>query len=1166
MSSGPGQATRVLHLICRTLLLCAILAPTLAAQADVANTDYTIAKSLLKLPPSLLVSESAKFNELIYEFEPVNKDDVLQIVITAGDVHENFKIDGRYLRINKALDYEKVRSYALSIKVAKTHEADDEDQSERRRLSVPAELETFTLSVLVRNENDNVPLFSSEVYNATVLEEVDEPVLVTQLFASDVDLSEQENEGLLRYSIIEPLDVPFRIDARYGTIWTTSKIDREQHANFDLRVAVEDEGGLSSTCRVLVTVADKNDNPPRFTRLFSVNITENAAPGTFVVQVTSSDNDLASYAEATYSFIGSSEAFEIAPHSGKIFLASKLDREVREEYLLMVAANDSSWRTQTTLTINVLDENDNSPVFEKSVYEYKRAASSRERRVGHVRAFDADKGLNAQVEYSLKNASELFAINAQTGELWLRVASLDKAPRRNDSSHEPSALEQQYNVTVIATDKGQIARSSEVPVVITLLPDEQLVYNQSKAVHIPIPYDLRNGTVIYSLRSTMAEPLPISNLEEVGAAHLLIQVEGRQVIYTGETQVQPGEEYSYKLESSYGDAEPMHIVLVVVAPNAHAPQFQQNRRQIVVAENRDPGESLVQLLASDADVETFNNDIVYEYKVVEWKWNERALDYYNSLQAAQGKGRKGVLPGHKELGSPLDMQGFLDSTDEKILDPFRLERERGILFLAAHLDYELVVMYRLEVTARDSAWFGSLNSTATLTIHVTDTNDNQPIFINLKELQRGMEVFENNPIGHIVGEVAAIDFDSPLNSQITFQIEPQYDYQDFAISAKTGQIQALVSFDYEKQSEYSLKVSAKNDNEMKQSILVKVRVQDINELDGRFAADPLTVGLTIVSLFFVILLLVILTSFVVFRSQKKKDGCHGLSTSALNNNSHPRKLSTLPPSVHVPIKTTHYHVGNASGISPSSTLHSGHLSSGAHLVHQSHSHSSHPTLMSHGGLGAMQGHSPAGKVRPPDVVDQPVVSGMPLPPSAPMVRAPPAPPSSFSLMSPVVSDKYGEILVAAENYDLENASSIAPSDIDLVYHYKGFGAMHRHGHEQGPGSSQPGHRHAGNAVPLARLSPSVSELTSPRILTLHDLSPQSMQPSCPQMPRTQPNMAPPPPPAGKHGATRQGMPPDSSDDDDGNTVNSFTSSEYDEPTYEMSGPKDNSQIAFQRVW
>lgn len=26
----------------------------------------------------------------------------------------------------------------------------------------------------------------------------------------------------------------------------------------------------------------------------------------------------------------------------------------------------------------------------------------------------------------------------------------------------------------------------------------------------------------------------------------------------------------------------------------------------------------------------------------------------------------------------------------------------------------------------------------------------------------------------------------------------------------------------------------------------------------------------------------------------------------------------------------------------------------------------------------------------------------------------------------------------AEHYDLENASSIAPSDIDIVYHYKGY--------------------------------------------------------------------------------------------------------------------------------
>ena len=121
-----------------------------------------------------------------------------------------------------------------------------------------------------------------------------------------------------------------------------------------------------------------------------------------------------------------------------------------------------------------------------------------------------------------------------------------------------------------------------------------------------------------------------------------------------------------------------------------------------------------------------------------------------------------------------------------------------------------------------------------------------------------------------------------------------------------------------------------------------------------------------------------------------------------------------------------------------------------------------------------------------------------------------------------------------EHYDLENASSIAPSDIDIVYHYKGYRdgnvrkyktnphvpSYHKHNHRHSPHSfASPPHRESPRnmlrsspaaglqggppvgpprespgvlkmqSTPLARLSPS-SELSqqTPRILTLQDLS------------------------------------------------------------------------------
>ena len=129
---------------------------------------------------------------------------------------------------------------------------------------------------------------------------------------------------------------------------------------------------------------------------------------------------------------------------------------------------------------------------------------------------------------------------------------------------------------------------------------------------------------------------------------------------------------------------------------------------------------------------------------------------------------------------------------------------------------------------------------------------------------------------------------------------------------------------------------------------------------------------------------------------------------------------------------------------------------------------------------------------------------------------------------------------APEHYDLENASSIAPSDIDIVYHYKGYRdgnirkyktnphvpSYHKHSHRHSPHSfASPPHRESPRnllrsspapglltggppgapprespgvlkmqSTPLARLSPS-SELSqqTPRILTLQDISGKPLQ-------------------------------------------------------------------------
>ena len=110
-------------------------------------------------------------------------------------------------------------------------------------------------------------------------------------------------------------------------------MDREKLDRYTIKVVAEDNGSpkkLSSTATVLLNVQDVNDNPPRFTRLHSINVTENTAIGTNLLKVETVDLDSPENAQVQYKFISNpDDAFDIHEKLGDISIAKNLDREIR---------------------------------------------------------------------------------------------------------------------------------------------------------------------------------------------------------------------------------------------------------------------------------------------------------------------------------------------------------------------------------------------------------------------------------------------------------------------------------------------------------------------------------------------------------------------------------------------------------------------------------------------------------------------------------------------------------------------------------------------------------------------------------------------------------------------------------------------------------------------
>lgn len=122
--------------------------------------------------------------------------------------------------------------------------------------------------------------------------------------------------------------------------------------------------------------------------------------------------------------------FHLDRKSGVLSTSRPLDRESKSRYTLTVEAQDRgkpSLTSTVTLDINVLDLNDNSPVFPSNSYSVEISEDAPEGSlVLKVSASDSDEGSNSQLVYFLSQESRgMFTVDQHTGRI-STAAALDR--------------------------------------------------------------------------------------------------------------------------------------------------------------------------------------------------------------------------------------------------------------------------------------------------------------------------------------------------------------------------------------------------------------------------------------------------------------------------------------------------------------------------------------------------------------------------------------------------------------------------------------------------------------------------------------------------------------------------------------------------------------------
>ncbi|KAM6923445.1 protocadherin beta-16-like [Xenentodon cancila] len=270
---------------------------------------------------------------------------------------------------------------------------------------------TMMIVITVLDANDNAPVFTQQVYKATVTENSPKGTVVATVTASDAD---EGSNSKITYSITnaENEEGKFEINKENGELTLIGDIDFEEVQNYQINLLASDEGGLTDFSKLIVDVQDINDNRPEINIMSKSNvISEDAKRNTVVTMINIEDNDSGANGKVNC-YIGENMPF-ILKTSTNIFYSlvndNELDREKDSEYNITVTCSDEgvpSLSSSVTLTLKISDVNDNAPVFERKSYEaYIVENNTPGVSIFKVKATDADWNQNARVSYILEDTS-----------------------------------------------------------------------------------------------------------------------------------------------------------------------------------------------------------------------------------------------------------------------------------------------------------------------------------------------------------------------------------------------------------------------------------------------------------------------------------------------------------------------------------------------------------------------------------------------------------------------------------------------------------------------------------------------------------------------------------------------------------------------------------------
>ncbi|XP_029587818.1 protocadherin alpha-3 isoform X21 [Salmo trutta] len=626
-----------------------------------------------------------------------------------------------------------------------------------------------------------------------------------------IDLSTLKERGFrIVSSSTEPL---FQVNQNDGILYVNRKIDREEVCErssvclINLKTVLENPLEIHY---VAVEVLDVNDHSPSFPdKEKRLEISESALPGARFQLQAARDSDSGQFSVQQYK-LSHNDHFRIeVKDRGEdrkipfLILLKQLDREATKNHVLLFAALDGGKpvRSGTSeIKIEVLDVNDNSPIFTKDVYSVRLSENVP---VGatviQVNATDLDEGANGEVRYSFGNevdrkARELFILDSITGEITVKGVI----------DFEENNI---YEIDIQASDQGLAPLTTDKSVIVKIVDvNDNAPEIEATSFSNAIPEDSKPGTTVAlisvnDLDSGVNGRVICSVLEDL-PFKLMSSLQDNMYSVVTKSPLDREKQGHYDVTIVAKDAgqpslSSVKTVSVVVSDvNDNSPEFSQSPYTFYVTENNDPGGSVFSVSASDRDI------------------NENALISYNIL---------------RDSGEENKWASFLS-----------INSENGNILALKSFDFETLKTFKFQVVATDSGT-PSLSTNVTVNVFILDQNDNAPVILYPVSANGSAEGVEEIPrnvnAGHLVTKVRAYDADIGYNGWLLFSLQEVTDHSLFALDRYTGQIRTLRSFTETDEAEHKLVILVKDNGNVSLSATATVIIKVVEPKEAFAASD-----------------------------------------------------------------------------------------------------------------------------------------------------------------------------------------------------------------------------------------------------------------------------------------------------------------------------------------